>query len=129
MNLVVEGGRKEESLTPGNTLQNWVESVSEPHVEHDVGLVNDEHLQVDSLKSISFFQVLKKPSRGANEHIHDTDFLLFILNWLSTDDQSNTDFHMMSKGVEHFKHLHGQLPDRDQDDGTETVDGHNFISI
>ncbi len=35
----------------------------------------------------------------------------------------------MSKGVKHFKHLHGQLPDRDQDDGTETVDGHNFISI
>jgi hypothetical protein len=97
VDLVVESGREKKCLAPWDTLQDRVESVSEPHLKHDVGLINNEHLQVVSFKSISFFQVLKQSSRSTDKHIHNANLLLFILDGFSTDNKPNTDFHVMSE--------------------------------
>ena len=97
VDLVVESGREEKCLAPWDTLQDRVESVSEPHLKHDIGLIDNEHLQVVSFKSVSFFQVLKQSSRSADKHIHDANLFLLILDGFSTDNKPNTDFHVMSE--------------------------------
>jgi hypothetical protein len=97
VDLIVKSGREEKCLASWDTLQNRVESVSESHFKHDIGLVDHQHLQVVSLEPVSFLQMLKQSSRSAYQHIHNADLLLFVLDGFSTDDKADTDFHMMSK--------------------------------
>ncbi len=99
MNLIVKSGREKKCLASWDTLQDRVESVSESHLKHDIGLVDHQHLQIVSLESVSFLQVLKQSSRSAYQHVHNPDLLLFVLDGFSTDDKAHTDFHMMSKWV------------------------------
>jgi hypothetical protein len=129
MDFVVQGGREVQCLAAWKVLQDRVKSVLKTHLQHDIGFIDYHHLQVVSLKSISLLQMLQQSTRCADKNVHLANLLLFVFYSFTTDDQSNTDFHVGCKRVEYLEYLHGKLSYRDEDDSSKTVHRHDFVTI
>lgn len=129
VDLVVESGWEEQSLAAGDAFQDWVERVPEPHFQHDVSLINYEHLQVAGFEPIRLLQMLEQPARSAYQHVHNPDFFLLVLYWLTSNHQPNANLHVAGKGVQNLKYLHRQLSDRDQNYRPQSVHGHEFVTV
>lgn len=105
-------GGEEKGLHSWQILKDGLEWFSEAHFHHDVGLIQDQHLQITRLKAISLLEMLQYTAGGADEYVHGCDALALKLEVLSSDHQAHIQFQFFGEGVEHLKDLHGQLTHR-----------------
>ena len=82
--FAVESGREQHGLAViGDSLENRLNLGDEPHVEHAVGLVEDEHLQLGEVNQLLAHQV-EQAARGGHDEVRTGGLLGLAVKWHAT---------------------------------------------
>ncbi len=114
--LAVEGRREEERLAPRGALGNDpVDGRAEAHVEHAVGLVQDEDLHVRKIKGTALEEVLE-PARRGNDNVRLARLSRLLLQANATVDGGDLQRPGMGNPIGGVDDLGGELTGRGEDE-------------
>jgi hypothetical protein len=111
------GGGEEQRLPDlGQQSHDSLDIGNEPHVEHAVGLVDDQNLHVREQDLAAFEQVEHAPGCG-DQHVDAAiELALLIAEALAADKQRHAELVVLAIGLEGVRHLGGQLARRLEDE-------------
>lgn len=121
---IVHGGREEEGLAVGGgSGGDPVHVIAEPHVEHPVGFVEDQHLKAGKVEAPPIQQVHEAPRRGYDQvHRSRKEPELFPIGHAAEDGAAAYP-QELAVGADRVGHLVGQLPGGGQDEHSGTAAG------
>ena len=110
------GGREEQGLAHlGQQADDALHIGYEAHVEHPVGLVDDQDFHVAEQQHAAVEQV-DQPPRRRDQHVDaPVDELVLVVHGLAADDQRLGELVVLAVGVEILGDLGGELPGRLED--------------
>ncbi len=113
-----EGGGEQRGLVPLRELaEDGLDVVGETHVEHLVGLVEDDVADLRQRQAAAA-QVVQGPPRGGHDHVHPAvEGLELVVDGLAAVDREHGDAEGLAVAVHRLGDLHRQLPGGDQDQG------------
>jgi len=119
-------GGEQHCLAVGRCLaEDFFEVFGEAHVEHFVGLVQDDNADVLKLECAPL-DVIDRPTRGSHDDVDAAPKLLqLLLDGLTTVDRQYTGTNASAVLVDCFRDLHGQFSCWNQDEG----DGGDLVAV
>ena len=110
-------GREERGLTlRRQRVENRLQVVGEPHVEHLVGFVEHDALDVGQLERAALDVIDRAPRRGDDDVDPALQGAKLLLNGLATVDRDDAGSERVPVLVHRLGDLHRQLPRRNEDE-------------
>ena len=122
LDLVREGGREEQGLPfRGQQREDLLDVADEPHVEHAVGLVQHQDLQLAEVQVALALMVQQAARRGDEDLDAGPEGLGLGVDVHAAEDGGGAQRDVLAIGADALLYLHGQLAGGREDEGPDGV--------